>query len=71
MVEVVGVGTALPTNRRFLAVTLGEGEGGLCGSVNAKKIVVAATVVRLVVGWGGRIDRGTGNVGVVDGSGNY
>ena len=33
----------------FLAVTLGEGEGGLCGSVNAKNIVVVETVVRLVL----------------------
>ena len=40
----------------------------LCGSVNAKKIVVVVTVVRLVVGWGGRSDRGTG---VVEGNGNY
>ena len=40
----------------------------LGGSVNAKKIVVVVTVVRL-----GRSDRGTGNliVGVVDGSGNF
>ena len=33
----------------------------LCGSVNAKKIVVVVSVVRLVVGWGGRSDGGTGN----------
>ena len=32
----------------------------LCGSFNVKKIVVVVTVVRLVVGWAGRSDRGTG-----------
>ena len=37
------------------------GEGGLCGSVNANKKIVVITVVRLVVGWGGRSDRGTGS----------
>ena len=67
MVEVVGVGTALPTNRRFLAVTLGEGEGGpylpplwqrQCKEDGS---LVVVTVVRLVVGWGGRSDGGTGN----------
>ena len=44
----------LPTKRRFLAATLGEGGPyiiHLGGSVKAKKIVVVVTVVRLVVGW--------------------
>ena len=45
----------------MVVVVVMAGEGGLCGSVNANKKVVVITVVGLVVGWGGRSDRGTGS----------
>ena len=64
IVVVVVAVAALPTNRRFLAVTLGEGEGGPyhppLWQVQRKEDSSCGNCGKTRVGWG-RSDGGTGN----------
>ena len=72
VVGVVGVGTALPTKRKFLPVTLGEGgpyhpplwqrqrkEDGSCGNCGKTRSGVVGVIEVLAI------------VLIVDGNGNY